>query len=186
MASSHCRRLRGIDRSAPSAKFRKMLSSQRLPRRAALTLVQLRTSHFPLNGYLHARGLYDTPLCPNCADRKESVFHFLMLCPAYARARGRLRSAFPTHSIHIAKLLAPGDHTKGLMKFIANSGRSKTAQRELPNNTAPASQADASQRDDGRAEQLRAGHNFWIQMGWAVPLRRSQSPLPTIDQRGDG
>jgi hypothetical protein len=64
-ASQHCRRLRGVDRSAPSAKFRKTLGEHPLQRKAVSTLVRL-----PLNGHLHARRPHGTPLCPHCGDRK--------------------------------------------------------------------------------------------------------------------
>jgi hypothetical protein len=155
-----------------------------LPRKAASTLIQLRTSHFPINEYLHKRGLHDTPHCPHCADRRESVFHFLMLCPKYKRAQDKLWSASPFHAMHIAKLLCPGAHTRHLMSYIAETGRFKTTQRELPNRQTTAERTSALPPHKSRPDRLQAGQNLWIQMGWALPPRRSQSPLPTNKRRG--
>jgi hypothetical protein len=101
------------------------MAEKRMSRRAASALIQFRTSHSPLIGYLHARNLRDSPFCPYCPNRKEPVFHFLMLCPAYEQAGSKLRSAFPSRTKHIAKLLTPGPYTSHLMAYIANSGRFK-------------------------------------------------------------
>jgi hypothetical protein len=109
-----------------------------------------------------------------------------MLCPAYRRERNKLRSAFPTRTKHIAKLLAPGVRTNHLMAFISNTGRFKAERLGPQNSQTPGTRNDDEPRRESREDRLRAGHNFWIQMGWAIPPRRSQSPLPTNGWRGDG
>lgn len=74
-----------IDKSLPSDKYRKLISS--LPRKHASILTQLRTGHVPLNKHLHRIKCAESPICPKCEMENETVAHFLLMCPALEKFR---------------------------------------------------------------------------------------------------
>jgi len=78
--SPHCNLLRQIDKSAPSKAYQDLV--QDILRRHA-SILELRTSHVPLNKHLHCIGCVDSPTCPACEGGYESVLHFLVTCPAH-------------------------------------------------------------------------------------------------------
>src|ERR1700678_68322 len=81
--SSHrSAKMLGIDPSMPSTKF--PLETAPYERRHTSILTQLRTSHVPLQSYLHRFKIEPYPTCPHCHVEPESVTHFLKYCPAYA------------------------------------------------------------------------------------------------------
>ena len=79
--SPQWRKLRHIDTSMPSKRYRKMANS--LPCKHSGLLIQLRTGHAPLNKHLHDIRCTDSPVCPACEDAHETVHHYLLTCPAY-------------------------------------------------------------------------------------------------------
>ena len=119
--SPRCATLRRIDPSAPSSNFRKLTDV--LPRRQASLLVQLRTGHAPLNKHLHRINCADSPLCPACEEGEESVFHFLMRCPAYERQRRAMQFQLQRGAHSIQNLLTSPTAIKPLFQFIANTHR---------------------------------------------------------------
>lgn len=66
-----------------------------MSRRQTSLIVQLRSSHIPLNLHLHCIHKSKTPSCPHCSlqgrQTPELVKHFVMDCPAYAKERHWLR-----------------------------------------------------------------------------------------------
>ena len=90
LLSSTCGKcLQQLDSSAPSGKFTNLTDP--LPRRHASALIQLRTSHVPLNHHLARIGKSPTPSCPNCRASYETVHHLILMCPAYQVERRRLQ-----------------------------------------------------------------------------------------------
>jgi ribonuclease HI len=83
-------RLHEIDPSAPSKNFSLLVAE--LPRRHSSLLFQLRTGHAPLNKHLHRIAKVPNPTCQQCHQREETVHHFLIACPSYARQRHVLRN----------------------------------------------------------------------------------------------
>ncbi|GJF00314.1 RNA-directed DNA polymerase-like protein [Phanerochaete sordida] len=63
---------------------------EKLPRRHASLIFQLRSGRSPLRHSLHQTGCADSPLCPMCEEEDETVVHYFFKCPAYARARAAL------------------------------------------------------------------------------------------------
>jgi hypothetical protein len=82
-----------IDNSSPSAQFIEAISNPKLPRQAASLISQLRTTHIPLNSYLHRFKRVDSTRCPACGAMAETVQHFLLYCPGYAHERWVLEKA---------------------------------------------------------------------------------------------
>ena len=72
-----------IDPSAPSKHYSLLIAE--LPRHHSSLLFQLRTGHIPLNKHLHCITKVPTPICQQCHQREETVHHFLLVCPSYAR-----------------------------------------------------------------------------------------------------
>ncbi|OJA15865.1 hypothetical protein AZE42_09984 [Rhizopogon vesiculosus] len=62
-----------------------------LPRRHSPLLFQLRTGHAPLNKHLYRITKVPSPTCQHCNLREETVHHFLIACPSYARQRHKLQ-----------------------------------------------------------------------------------------------
>ncbi|OCH93909.1 hypothetical protein OBBRIDRAFT_709963, partial [Obba rivulosa] len=77
--SPRARRLHSVDPSLPNPAYGRMV--QDLPRRRSSLLTQLRTGHAPLNEHLHRIGAAPSPRCPKCNAARESVVHFLLVCP---------------------------------------------------------------------------------------------------------
>ncbi|TFK58710.1 hypothetical protein BDN72DRAFT_745763, partial [Pluteus cervinus] len=66
-----------------------------LPKGDASIIIQLRTNHIPLNAYLFRFRKSITPLCVKCLAKrirvKETVNHFLFICPAWNTQRRELQ-----------------------------------------------------------------------------------------------
>jgi ribonuclease HI len=118
--SSRYARIKDIDASMPSPKFRKLTKC--LPRKHASLLFQLRSHHAPLAKHLHRLKKAPSPICPCCDQHDETVEHYLLFCPAYAGAHQQLCSAnrlaaHPKHLLTDPKLLPD------LFIFIQRTGR---------------------------------------------------------------
>lgn len=76
-----------IDKSFPFTHFRKILHN--LLRAQSSLLIQIRSSHIPLNAHLYRLPCVDMDKCQACithpgiALAKETIPHFLFDCPAY-------------------------------------------------------------------------------------------------------
>ena len=78
-------RIRKIDPSLPSKKFRKM--ANKLTRHRMSTLVQLHTGHAPLKKHLFWIGRAEGPTCLTCGQDGESVHHLLFDCAMWRQER---------------------------------------------------------------------------------------------------
>ena len=115
-------RMKAIDPSLPSDDFLDIASQLR--RNQASLLFQLRSGHIPLNETLHRIKRSDTPFCPHChGSTKETVHHFLLACPHYARARRLLQSQLGRHSSSISFLLNSRSAIPNLLHYVSNTNR---------------------------------------------------------------
>ncbi|KAG2036260.1 hypothetical protein BDR03DRAFT_866465, partial [Suillus americanus] len=89
-------------------------------------LFQLRTGHVPLNKHLHRISKAPSPTCTACHQKNESVYHFILECPAHARPRNAMRTALGTNACTLANLLHNRKHVKKLLTFIAQTKRFAT------------------------------------------------------------
>lgn len=113
--------LRFIDDSLPSKSFMKLVSP--LPRNQASLLIQLRTGHAPLQAHLHRIHRADSPNCPHCEDRPETVRHFLIECPHYRVARTRLSNTLRRNAFSLPHLLSTQRAVKPLMRYVIATHR---------------------------------------------------------------
>jgi ribonuclease HI len=112
-----------IDTSLPSKSFMKLTTPLR--RAEASIIMQLRTGHVPLNAYLNRIKRSDSPFCKSqhCIGRRETVFHFLLECPQYAKERHKLRQKFGRRASQIPFLLADKEAIKDTVAFIIATRR---------------------------------------------------------------
>jgi len=127
--SPQWRKLRHVDSTMPSNRYRKMADS--LSRKHSGLLIQLRTGHAPLNKHLYNIKSADTPICPACEDAHETVHHFLLSCPVYERHRRDLFFKLRRGSRSLATLLANPNAIKHTFKFIGKTGRFKATHGDL-------------------------------------------------------
>lgn len=110
-----------LDPNFHPSSYRKLIDG--LPRKQAACLAQLRTNHVPLNKHLHRIKCHDTPDCPNCVGEAESVYHFLLRCPAYERPRRELLATLGRDARSLSFLLTDKTAMRPLFRYIARTGR---------------------------------------------------------------
>lgn len=122
LAKSKCYpHLRSIDATIPSLRFRKLTA--KLTQKQASLLIQLRMGHIPLNQHLAQIGVAESPACPACHEREETVHHYLLVCPAYATQR-RMHFAKLARDAHsMSRLLTHPEAMKPLFCFITATRR---------------------------------------------------------------
>ena len=119
-----------IDPSMPSLNFLKLADS--LPKYQTSIYTQLRTRHAPLNQHLHRIGKSDSPHCPACPGREETIYHLIFDCPQYARERHTLQNTLRRKASSINFILSSEKATHALMKYINSTQRFKTTFGENP------------------------------------------------------
>jgi len=121
--------LQNIDPSAPSKRFASII--EELPRRHSALLFQLRTGHVSLNKHLHRITKAPSPICEACNQKNESVYHFILECPAYTRHRNAMRTSMGTNPLTLTNLLNNRKHIKKLLTFIAQTKRFVTTHGDV-------------------------------------------------------
>jgi hypothetical protein len=89
--------------------------------REASAIMQAKTGHLGLNGYIYHMGYVDSPLCP-CESSNETAAHIILLCPLYHELRCTtwgLQSAPRT----LQEALCSADFIKGKARFLLATGR---------------------------------------------------------------
>jgi hypothetical protein len=142
VSSPYCRRLQRINQSAPSARFRKTLSKQHIPRKAASTLVQLRTS--PQRLSTRANAFRHTLLPTLNGPRGISLSSYPALPCAQPSTQKPKVSVPITNEAH-SEVPVTRCKQKYLIELITDAGPFKVERAETLN-----SQASAV-RDDGAA-----------------------------------
>jgi hypothetical protein len=112
-----------IDNSLPSNRFLEL--TKEMTRRQASLILQLHTGHAPLNKHLNCINKAPTALCPACGLADETIFHFLMSCPAYAQYRTELGMKVPRPRNKISDLLTNPAVYKHTLRYIQQTGRIK-------------------------------------------------------------
>ena len=110
-----------IDPLMPATKF--PLETAPFERRHASILTQLRTSHIPLQAYLHRFKIEPSPICPNCQVEPESVTHFLKYCPSHANARKKLSQAIGSLTNLDTSILGNPKFHKPILNYLHNTGQ---------------------------------------------------------------
>jgi hypothetical protein len=124
-------RMEVLDPDYPSLQFFKR--SCNLSRRHFATLVQLRLDHFPVAAYLYRFRLLNSPDCPNCGLRPQTPFHLIIDCDAHIEERLERDRALGAASRSYKALLAPGDATPHLMRYLTRTGMLKGIRRDGEN-----------------------------------------------------
>jgi ribonuclease HI len=119
--SARYEKWRHIDRSLPSGRFLKLVEG--LTRHQASLIMQLRSGHAPLHDHLHRINAVDTASCPGCGSTRETVHHFLMVCPAYNEQRQRMTAGTGRGAMWMGKLLSDPKLTKRVIRYITDTGR---------------------------------------------------------------
>ena len=114
-------RMKDMEPTAPSKAYIKLIAN--LPRQLVSTLTHLRTGHAPLAKHLHRIKKGDSPICPACLQRPETIQHLLLHCPAHWEARQALRNNTGGRNIDIKKLLITPNTLKHVFKFIMDTRR---------------------------------------------------------------
>lgn len=114
-------RMTVIDSTMSPRAIRRLLHDR--PRYQTSTITQLRIGHIPLNKHLHRVGKSDTPLCPACERRPETVRHFLMECPCFARHRWKMRIGLGSKSDRISTLLSTPLGIQRVLTYVKNTRR---------------------------------------------------------------
>ena len=115
------KRLCRLDPAMPSNKFAALINN--LPRRHASVLIQLRTGHIPLNHHLARIKKIDSPACPGCGARFETVLHYLLICPAYRPPRRLLEQKVGRRRMKIEHLLTNEKSLPHLFRFLNSTKR---------------------------------------------------------------
>jgi hypothetical protein len=126
-----------IDDTTPSPIFLKTISNEKLSRKAASQIAQLRLRHFPLNDYLRKINRADSVNCPACREDNEDVAHFLLTCPSYAFERWKLtqQASKNKRSMMVEALLGEPKLAIAVAHFIESSGRFHQNLSESPPNS---------------------------------------------------
>ena len=119
--SKRYNRVRLTATTLPAKYFTKLVD--KLPRKHASVLFQLRSGHAPLRRHLHRIGKAQSPICPACHSAHETVFHFLIKCPAHRNHRVDLFREVGLKRRNIVYLLSNKDAVHPLFRFIHESGR---------------------------------------------------------------
>jgi len=115
------KRLWRLDPSMPSGKFAALVNN--LPRRHASVLMQLRTGHVPLNHHLARIRKIESPACPRCDSQHETVYQFILICPAYRAARQLMEQRIGRRQMRLEHLLANDKSLPHLFHFLNSTKR---------------------------------------------------------------
>jgi len=103
-----------------------------LPKHHISLMLWLCTRHISLNQHLHRIGKSPTPDCPHCNNTPETIPHYLISCPQYARERHVLNTVLRRQAASITYLLTNARATAPLIQFINSTGRLKPTFGDVP------------------------------------------------------
>lgn len=123
-----------IDEAGTKSKF--MKETAEMGRCQTSILVQLRLGHIPLNQHLHRIRKVDVPFCPNCEKNGkqivESVKHFILECPTYAKERFWLRTKLGRGANSIKLMMSNEKTMKLLIRYVGKTERLKSSFGDVP------------------------------------------------------
>lgn len=125
--SPRYQRITRIEEDGTRSKF--MRETVNMGKRQTSMVVQLRSGHIPLNQYLHRIHKSDTPNCPHCSMRgrqiPETVKHFIIECPAYAKERSWLRGKLGREAYSMKAMFTKEKAIRILIGFVDRTRRLK-------------------------------------------------------------
>jgi hypothetical protein len=127
LESPRWRRFEHIDLDFPFEKYRARLNS--VTRGQASKLMQIRSSHIPLNDYLFKIGKADSPHCRTCEANpgeerpKETVNHFLFECEAHDAQRLHLLKKVGRRNFTIKTLMRSTEGMRALANYAKDTAR---------------------------------------------------------------
>lgn len=121
--STHRAKLERVDPGLKIGKYLDMVGDWKKNRTSIIT--QLRTGHIPLNYHLHRIKKADSPLCPHCNNKEETVRHFLTECPAYDIERKELQNGCRNYDLPLKVLLATAEGMKATIEYVQHTKRFK-------------------------------------------------------------
>lgn len=131
--SPRYRKFKRIDSSTATAASRAYWKLSRgLPRKLLSILTQLRTGHAPLQKHLNNIRKVNSPTCPCCKRHPETVYHYLMECPAHRAPRDRLRRNVGPRNFSYSSLLTTAETLPHLFWYVNDTGRFKYIVGDLP------------------------------------------------------
>jgi len=123
-----CERIRKIDATTPSKKFRQI--SDTLNKAGTSILTQLRTEHVPLNAYLHKFHLVNSMTCSKCGKDAETVTHYLLHCASYRKQRKKLKDTMGKTKLDIG-ILGNKKHIGQVLAYIKQTERFDTSHGQI-------------------------------------------------------
>jgi hypothetical protein len=101
-----------------------MKVTQGLRHRETSIMIQLHTSHIPLNAHLHQINQINHPSCSQCeTDDIEDIQHYLFICPRFRAERLTLERELKRDAQNLSFLLGDPTGVKELLKYIKAIGR---------------------------------------------------------------
>lgn len=99
-------RIQRLDPKVINRSFVKLTAT--FPKHLTGLLMSLRSQHAPLNQHHHIKKT-DSPFCPHCPEREETVHHYPLECPQYQRERHTIQGAIGHDASSIPYLLTSPD-----------------------------------------------------------------------------
>ena len=128
--SPHYTKTNKIDNSLPSNDYLHIINQ--LHRNQTSILTQFRTGHIPLNVILHRIRKSNSPDCPHCGPGyRETVFHYLLVCPHYTNARRVLQANLNSEASSIPFLLSTRTGIPHLLCYISDMKHFRTTLGEV-------------------------------------------------------
>jgi ribonuclease HI/endonuclease/exonuclease/phosphatase family metal-dependent hydrolase len=110
-----------VDKSMPSRKYLELVEG--LTRHKASLLMQMRTGHAPLQAHLFRLRKTESPTCPSCGRERETVQHYLMVCPEFQAQRRRMIADGGQGARNRGALLSQAKLRPLLFRYIVETGR---------------------------------------------------------------
>ena len=88
-------------------------------------LHRLRMGNIGLNANLHVMNMHETGMCPRCPSEKETVHHYLCVCPCYIIERAMLFTETGVNEQNMTSLLNSTDviHQQALVDYVLRTNR---------------------------------------------------------------
>ena len=94
----------------------------KMSRKKMMYATQILTGHASLNYHLHNMRLVDNNMCEKCGEERETVEHFIKICPFYFRERWEIFKEFKLkQDLHKYSFMK-------IMKFVTRTKRLKIEQ----------------------------------------------------------
>ncbi|KIK79457.1 hypothetical protein PAXRUDRAFT_82295, partial [Paxillus rubicundulus Ve08.2h10] len=110
--------------------FTKLVSH--LPKCHIIPIIWLLTTHIALNKHLHCIKKAESPFCPYCDGRTETVEHYLISCPQYLHEWHILHNSLGRNVGNLPYLISQPKAIMLLIIFVNSTGQLKEASSNIP------------------------------------------------------